>query len=127
MKDVVLHLEQENQHLKKFSEETADSAGLVQQAKAEYQRQLENVYRQIEELRAENTQLRRQVVSDDEVDGVRRSAEEFASRVRELEMVNGIQAEKNEYLQYELIKSRAQVVGLERVCENIASPTSVKK
>jgi len=42
----------------------------------------------------------------------------MTGKVRELEMVAAIQAEKNEYLQYELTKSRAQVVGLERVCEN---------
>lgn len=44
--------------------------------------------------------------------------EDLESRIRELESVNAIQSEKNNFLQYELTKSRAQAAGLQKVYEN---------
>jgi len=77
----------------------------------------------IEQLRAENLQLRAQPqVSESDVQQLKNKIDEFDSKVRELELTNVIQTEKNDYLQYELTKSRAQVVGLERLCGNVPSP-----
>ena len=83
--------------------------------------------RQVEELRAENTKLQEQAGAAGEVDALKRQADELSGRVRELEMTKAIQAEKNEYLQYELTKSRAQVIGLERVCEGLSPLTVMEK
>jgi chromosome segregation ATPase len=127
LKEVVARLERENQQLENASRQVDASQALVQQAKEEYQRQLENAFKQVEELRTENTKLQQQVTAGEEVDLLKQSTEELAGKVRELEMVNAIQTEKNEYLQYELIKSRAQVVGLERVCESLSPLASVER
>lgn len=118
LKDVVLRLEQENQRLNSVSHEVGDAQQLVQQAKEAYQCQLDNLYQETETLRTENTKLQEQVRGAVEVDALRESVGVLAGQVKELEMINAAYTEKNEYLQYELTKSRAQVVGLERVCEN---------
>ena len=117
LKEAALRLEQENQQLKNASRDAGDAQNLVQQAKEEHQHQLENVYKQVEDLRQENTKLQERLVPSAGIDELKQAADELSGKVRELEMINAIQAEKNEYLQYELTKSRAQVVGLERVCE----------
>jgi len=117
LKESAVRLDQENRQLREVSRDAGDTQKLIDQAKEEYQRKLEGVYNQVEEFRAENARLQEQGAALAEIDGLKRSADELSGKVRELEMVNAIQAEKNEYLQYELTKSRAQVVGLERVCE----------
>lgn len=104
--------------------------------RAEYQDRLEGLSARLEALRLENeTLLSRSVeaapspaegfVSADEVsslqkatDILREEKEGLEARVRELEVQNAGQVEKNGFLQYELTKSRAQAMGLERIYEN---------
>jgi chromosome segregation ATPase len=119
LKESAVSLERENRQLKDASKDVGDTQALIEQAKEEYQRQLEKVYKQVEDLRAENARLQAHAGAALQVDGLKQAADELSGKVRELEMVNAIQAEKNEYLQYELTKSRAQVVGLERACETV--------
>ncbi len=119
LKGLLSRLEEENARLKSESEGLVGTRGLVQQAKREYQRQLEGFFKEIGELNEDNRLLRDQVVAGDDLQQLRRAEDELSARVRELEIYNAAQSEKNEYLQYELTKSRAQVVGLERLCEQI--------
>jgi chromosome segregation ATPase len=119
LKGSVSRLEQENLQLKDASSQGAESERLIQQAKEEYQRQLDHAFKQVEELRAENMKLQECVAAGAQAGALQQAVDELSGKVRELEMTLAIQAEKNVYLQYELTKSRAQVVGLERVCESV--------
>ncbi len=117
LKDSVSRLDDENRRLKVESEDLVGTRGLVQEAKREYQHRLEGFFKEIEELNEDNRRLNDQAASGAEAQRLRREADELLARARELEIVNAALSEKNEYLQYELTKSRAQVVGLERLCE----------
>lgn len=127
LKETLSRLEQENAQWKSSSSEIEESRKLVQQAKEEYQQQMDRAYAQMEELRTENEELRRQAAAGADADALKQAADELVCKVRELEMTQAIQAEKNEYLQYELTKSRAQVVGLERMCDTHSSLTVIEK
>ncbi len=123
LRENVNKLEKENAGLRSSSEAVVDatigSQKLLQTAKEEYQQQLEGFYQQIEQLRTDNDRLLQQAEAGAAADSLKKEVDELASRVRELETENGILMEKNKYFQYELTKSRAQVVGLERLCENM--------
>jgi chromosome segregation ATPase len=95
---------------------------LVSQAKEEYQQRLDELDAEIKQLRVENARLGVFSAAGEELESLRQEKEELSARIRELEMTGAIQAQKNEHLQYELTKSRAQVIGLERMCENAAKP-----
>jgi t-SNARE complex subunit (syntaxin) len=118
LRDKMLRLEEETMRLKEGVVVSENVQKLIQEAKEEYQRKLEAVYKETEQLRMDNINLQQQLATTEKIEEIKRSADEFAGKVRELEIVNALQAEKNEYLQYELVKSRAQVVGVERFCEN---------
>jgi hypothetical protein len=123
LKEDEARLETENMGLRSSSElvvnATIGSQKLLQTAKEEYRRQLEGFYQQIEQLQTDNVRLAEQALSVVQVEPLRKEVDAFLSRVRELETENMILMEKNNYFQYELTKSRAQVVGLERLCENM--------
>jgi uncharacterized phage infection (PIP) family protein YhgE len=120
LKGCVSRLEQENMKLKDAAQASDGLEVRIQQAKEEYQHQMDRAYAQVEELRAENIGLQQRVAGAEDVDGLKKVVDELSGKVREFEVTCAIQAEKNEYLQYELTKSRAQVVGLERVCETLS-------
>ena len=127
LKDHVARLEKEAKEWKESSTQAAEAQKLVDQAKEEYQHQFENAYKQLEDLRAQNTKLQELSAASAEAETLKRQVEELSLRVREMETVRAIQMEKNEYLQYELTKSRAQVVGLERICEGLSPATVAEK
>ncbi|MBF0331869.1 MAG: hypothetical protein HQL17_08015 [Candidatus Omnitrophica bacterium] len=90
-----------------------EGAAHLESDRTQMQAEFEGV---IEQLRAENLQLKAHTATDEsDLHGFKDRIDELSSKVSELEMTKAIQQEKNEYLQYELTKSRAQVVGLERL------------
>ncbi len=100
---------------------SGDAQKLVSQAKVEYQQKLDALDVEIKQLRLDNARLDAFSAAGAELDTLRQTLDDTSAKIRELEMTNAIQAHKNEHLQYELTKSRAQVAGLERVCENAVS------
>ncbi|MBF0486121.1 MAG: hypothetical protein HQL16_06380 [Candidatus Omnitrophica bacterium] len=135
---LVLKLEAEKAEQERLVGLAADDREkAVARVREEYQKQLDEFYKEIEVLRRESDaskasdrELGQDVSRENSqkdndlstlqkaVDILRDEKESISSRMRELEAVNAIQAEKNVFLQYELTKSRAQAAGLERVCEN---------
>ncbi|MBF0619956.1 MAG: hypothetical protein HQL19_07305 [Candidatus Omnitrophica bacterium] len=79
-------------------------AAAIQKMHDEYQSQLKDFYGQIEAARAA-------------VGVLEKERDSARSRVLELEAARRVLEEKNKYYQYELTKSRAQAVGLERMFE----------
>lgn len=115
------HLRAENAAFKAQLEEVTralkdckDGEALVEAESGRARAEFEGV---VEQLRIQNEELRlKPSLSESEEVKLKEKVDEFVSKIRELEMTSAIQLEKNEYLQYELTKSRAQVVGLERMC-----------
>ncbi len=82
-----------------------------------FQRKLHAVSAELEQIKIDNERLKEVFVAEA---GIAPFNESASARIKELEMFNVVQSQKNEYLQIELAKSRAQVVGLERVRANEA-------
>jgi uncharacterized coiled-coil DUF342 family protein len=120
LNQVIAGMQEQARSGKDQADAQAAAQQLVDAAKQEYQEQMTNFYAQIEQLRAENAQLQQQASDEAQASSLRRALDEFTARVRELEASGALIMEKNEYLQYELTKSRAEVAGLERLCENAA-------
>jgi chromosome segregation ATPase len=105
-------LDEAVQQLKDFQESSVRSEGEIVRMRAEFEGALE-------QLRAENAQLKGSPSAGGaDVQGLKNNIDELSAKVREFEVAAALQQEKNEYLQYELTKSRAQVVGLERLSGN---------
>lgn len=117
LKDVLSRVEEENLRLKAEIDGLTGTKGLVQEVKRDYQCRLESFFKEIDELNEDNSRLKGLVADMAEVPQLRQALDELSARTRELEILHAAQSEKSEYLQYELTKSRAQVVGLERLCE----------
>jgi hypothetical protein len=82
---------------------------------------------EIETMRKDNEKLRsamaaKEAAASQEIDpdqgSTERELEELRKRADDLEKLSRSLDENGRYLQYELTKSRAQVAGLERICEN---------
>lgn len=78
---------------------------------------------EMEQLQIDNAKFKELAVPASDAAPVKQEAVASLEKIQELETVNSVQLQKNEYLQNELTKMRAYTAGLERLRENAAQPS----
>ncbi len=116
-------LEMENRQLKEaVKNEIALRDKTLDKDKSEVFRQMEQSLKEarqaIDTLSAENVRLRRQMESlSKERDDLFEQRSELMMDLKRIEEHNAQLLEKERFLQYELTKTRAKAMGLEKICE----------
>ncbi len=134
---VIDNLQAENSMLKNISRDAdQERQKLSQEIRDEFQSRIADLVSQIEALNNEkearlsvrgamDPRSRKESSNDDEMaslskaaDVLREDRNKLEAKIREVETRCSIEMERNSFLQYELTKSRAQAVGMEKIYEN---------
>ena len=92
--------------------------GVLEASRDDGLRKMHAMSIELEQLQIDNGRFKELSVPGSGVVPVKQEAEASLEKIQELEMVNSVQLQKNEYLQNELTKMRAYTAGLERLREN---------
>jgi len=134
--EVISRLEEENVRFKSQECSSAEQERVVADIRTEYQKQLEAFQQEINALKQSNEVIKLKPADGgaaagnaaftadafealkEDVAVLRQERSIQSSRIEDFEQSLRDEQEKNDFLRYELTKSRAQSVGIERICEN---------